>query len=132
MKHNKVDERLQRLAELRRFLEKQKCLGVEHEILDALEKISLGVAPDEALGLRTPNGGRPLRSAILADRKMRAFQALIKALQDEGKTRTQALDEIYSVTDEGQKGPFGWTRETAESKASDGKHLRHNPFTWKV
>ena len=125
-------EQLDRALEIRRVTRELRELGLNHELFDALDKIALGARPDMALGLHTPNGGRPLKSAIDLDRKMQAFQGLIAALQDEGKTRTQALDEIYAGTIEGEKGPFGWTRETAESRASEGKHLRCNPFKFRI
>lgn len=125
-------EQLQQALEIRRVTRELREQGLNHELFDALDKIALGARPDMALGLHTPNGGRPLKSTIAADRKMQAFQGLIAALHDEGKTRVQALDEIYAGTIEGEKGPFGWTRETAERRASEGKDLRRNPFKFRI
>ena len=123
---------LQNAINIKQYVEKARGRGEQNAILNALDAISRGAAPDEALGLRTPNGERSLASKILTDRKMYAFQALIAALQDEGKTRAQALDEIYLGVEEGEKGHFGWTRESAESAASKGNHLRNNPYRWRA
>lgn len=125
-------EQLEQALEIRRFTREARRLGLNHALLDALDEIALGAKPDVALGLHTSNGSRPLKSAIVLERKMQAFQGLIAAHQEEGKTRAQALDEIYAGTIEGEKGPFGWTRETAESRASEGKHLRRNPFKFRI
>ena len=117
---------------IKQYVEEARGRGEQNAILNAFDLISRGTAPDEALGLRTSNGERSLASQILTYRKMCAFQALIAALQDEGKTRAQALDEIYLGVEEGEKGHFGWTRESAESAASKGNHLRNNPYRWRV
>ena len=125
-------EPLKALIEIRGFIKTVKDKGIEHPVLDALDQIALGEPAEEALGIKVPSGGRALKTQIKADRKMRVFQGLIAALEAEGMTRSEALDQIFEGVEEGERGPFGWTRETAETAASKGNHLRREFFSLRL